>query len=64
MTAGKINLQANAGIVPESVSIDGNGYQYGFVVDGNGADVRILNHPTSSELILSKPFKLLITYEA
>ena len=47
--------------VPHSYIRTTNGYQFDFYIDG--PNIYIVNHPTNSALILSKPYKIMVTYE-
>ena len=56
-----IEYSAGSFITDESSSL-GVGYVASYLV--SSTNVRVINHPTDSENVLSKAFKILITYEA
>ena len=47
--------------VPHSYIRNINGYQFDFYIDLT--NINIVNHPTNSANILSKPYKIMVTYE-
>lgn len=55
-----VQFETNGQYVPHSYT-NTNGYQFDFYSDATNIQVR--NHPTNSGQILSKPIKVMITYE-
>jgi hypothetical protein len=55
-----VQFEANGQYVPHSYT-NTNGYQFDFFSDATNIQIR--NHPTNSGQILSKPIKVMITYE-
>lgn len=55
-----VQFELNGQYVPHSYT-NTNGYQFDFYSDATNIQIR--NHPTNSGQILSKPIKILITYE-
>lgn len=52
---------ASGQFVPHSYIRTTNGYQFDFYYDTT--NISIVNHPTNSSIILSKPYKIMVTYE-
>ncbi len=52
---------ATGNFVPHSYIRFNNGYQFDFYIENT--NIGIVNHPTNSVNILSKPYKIMVTYE-